>query len=284
MNPPGPGGAWTAVRVASGYVQGEDNFFYLGSKMKTAADMCIVPIPENFIFADIVQQDSKSKRQRECKYLSTVGVSGRSVGRAAEETASVFLLPDFKDDVNVGPGDGILRAGASTTAAQYGGAHPSGWGPNYTQVGDSPWVQQQSAGPASARVSVRKVGKNKWSFEGTSSQADEYNADALLYMELTIPENRSATYTLKMDAKVQTLSGICGLNLYMANGNKGASGTNYANGILTVSSPRLLSYSVTAENESPIADLNIAIYASSGTPTASSCTASGTIELTVPEE
>jgi len=293
LHPPNSTTAKPAVRVASGYVQGEDNFFYLGSKMKTAADMCIVPIPEHFIFADIVQQDSKSKRQRECKYLSTVGVSGRSVGRGAEETASVFLLPDFKDDVNVGPSEGILRAGASTTASAYGGAHPSGWTPNFTQVGDSPWVQQQSDGPASARVSVRKVGKSKWTFDATSTgdnvpngpnSSIPYSADALLNLELTIPENRSATYTLTMDATVQTLSGICGLNASLINGNKGAGGNNSGNGILTESSPRLLTYSLTAESEAPTATLNFAMFASSGARTASSCKATGTIELTIPEE
>lgn len=285
--------AQPAVRVASGYVQGEDNFFYLGSKMKSSADMCIVPIPDHFIFADTVEQDSKARRQRECKYLSTVGISGRSVRRAAEDsTAGVFELPDFTDDVNVGPSEGVLRAGASTTAAAYSGAHPVGWNPTFTQVTDVPWVQQQSAGPASARVVVKKLGKNKWSFEGSSNGDNvptgpytsvPYNGDALLDLDLTIPENRSATYTLKMEGKVQTLSGLCALSLNMANGSKGAGGNNYGNGIYE-GSPRLLSYSFTAESESPSAFVTLAIYASSGAPTASSCKATGTIELTIPEE
>jgi len=205
----------------------------------------------------------------------------------------VFLMPDFIDDLNVGPAEGKLGVDASVTAAAYGGAHPNSWRPTYTQVTDAPWVRQQSDGPSSARVVVKKVGKNKWSFEGTSTgdnvpngplSSIPYSAEVRLDAQLVIPETRAGTSQLKMDVTVQTLSGLCQLIARLGNDFKGAGGNNLVGGGVSESSPRLLTYSVSADDASRTAAFLFQIFASSGAQSASSCKATGTIELTVPEE
>jgi hypothetical protein len=290
--------AQPSVRVASGFVQGEDNFFYLGSKIHTPATMCILPLESHFIFSEKVELDSKARRKRECGFSDTLGVSAAMAERAGERAAGAaatgsFAPPDFTDDVHVGPGEGLLQAGAWTGAAAYEGQRPSGFNPALTTVAESaPWVQQQSSGPASARAVVRKTGKNKWEFEGTSTgesvpvgsnDSIPYNGNVVLDSELTIPDNLSGTYQLKMEITVQTLSGICALAAGISNGSKGGGGNNYGNGV-SESSPRLLTYSFTAENEARLASFNFNLYASSGSRTPSSCRAKGSIELIVPEE
>jgi hypothetical protein len=250
--------------------------------------MCIVPNPERFIFAETVLQDSKAKRKRECAHISTVGeVKTATSGRAAENAAAgAFLLPDFTDDVHVGPSEGVLRAGASTTAP---GVHPLSWGPTYTPVTDAPWVQQQSSGPASARVVVKKVGKNKWTVEGTATgdngppDSASLLGEAKLETELTIPDSRSGISTVKMDVTVQTLSGVCDLRAGVGFVT-GAGGSNSPTGMLSPSSPRILTYSLSESGASLKASLGFQIIAYPLQMTAGSCNAKGNIELILPEE
>jgi hypothetical protein len=285
---PKPPGTKSAVRVASAWTQGEDDFFYRGSKMNTTADMCIVPKVQNFILSERVEAASKTLAERLCGFRQTVSVVGRAFEPAARDTArGTFLLQDFMDDLNVGPSEGLLRVDASVTAAAFGGAHPSGWTPNYSSVTNKPWVRQQSSGPASARVAVTKVGKNKWSFDATSTgdsdSSTSYGSEVYLDAELTIPESRSGTSQLKMDVKVQTLSGLCTLAAGVANTVKGEGGNNFGNGV-SESSPRILTYSLSAEDASRSASLTLQIFASGGIKPATSCRATGMIELTLPEE
>jgi hypothetical protein len=290
--------ASSAVRVAASYVQGEDNFYYLGSRMGARATMCIVPKETNFIFSDSVEARGKSGSSSGCQFSDQV-VTARFVKDSAPVGGDgAFTLPDFSDDVQVGPSEGVLRAGAWTGA---GGLlsgidvqRPAGFAPQLSEVPDgTPWVQEYSFGDASAKAVIKKVGKNKWEIEGTATGAlivisdtefNSYTSNLVLDTQLTIPVNRSGTYTLNLDATAETAQGDCALGLGLYSQPKSDGGSNgYA---ITTDSPKKLSYSVTASDDYGPAGVNIALFAYATTRNGThpvECKAKATIELIVPE-
>lgn len=293
---PGLGDRRSAVRVAAGYVQGEDNFYYLGSKINSRAKMCIEPKEPNFIFSERVLKRGRLVNESSCPFSNGVVTRGARVSEAEEEAPAEFPLPEFNDTANVGPGEGLLRAGAwAASANNYATARPAGFDPVMSEVRDeAPWaVEQRSAGGAAGAV-VRKTGRNKWTIEAYAdgqyislSPADgiAYKADLSLTTSLAIPDSKSGTYTLKLDGRAEASSGVCGLSLALYSAPQTAGGNNGA--FVSTGSPRVLEYSVTANDRPGPAGINVGLVAY---PTAISethkvaCRAKGTIELTLPDE
>jgi hypothetical protein len=281
----------SAVRIAPGFVQGEDNFYYLGRKINAKATMCIEPYEANFIFSDRVLARGTNATRSGCPFNDQVVTRGT---RAAGD--ATFPAPGFSDDVHVGPSEGLLRAGAWTGASNnFTSARPAGYNPTLTEVvEDAPWVREYRSGNAVARVSIRKVGRNKWEIEGsadgefimlTETDVLNYTANMALNTSLAIPETRSGSYTLKLESSAEAVSGVCGLSVGAYSAPKTEGGDNSINGFVSAASPRALKYSVEAKDQPGPAGINLNLFAYTSSESRKvACRGKGTIELILPEE
>lgn len=178
----------SVLKLYTGRVQGEDDYFYIGKKINRTDDLCIVPKPEKFLFTPNAQQKETARvTNNPCAFNQSIVVH-----RAAEGTAGPAQRAYvFSDRVYVGPGSGyaILSNAAVGAPAAPGEISTPPINTVYVDTPvdqDHPYIRSESSGRSYARIQARQTGDLTWTLDLQvgGHQEPRHDPDGLPYFDL----------------------------------------------------------------------------------------------------
>lgn len=178
----------SVLKLYTGRVQGEDDYFYIGKRINRSDQLCIVPYPAHFLFTYDAQQKEKARvTNNPCAFNQTIVVH-----RQAEGAAGPMQVPYvFSDRVYVGPGSGQAIVSNAAVGAPSAPGEISTPPISTVHVDtpvdqDHPYIREQSSGLSYARIQARQTGDLSWSLDLQvgGHQEPRYFPDGLQYFDL----------------------------------------------------------------------------------------------------
>jgi hypothetical protein len=158
----------SVLKLYTGRVQGEDDYFFVGKRINRSDLLCIVPKPENFLFnEDALRVEKQRISNNPCAFNERIVVGRRADSSPA---GSARRQPVYSDRAYVGPGEALAlvsnaAVGAPSTPGEIATPPISTVNVNTQLDQDNPFVRQAGGGVSMARIEAKQTDDLTWTLD-----------------------------------------------------------------------------------------------------------------------
>ncbi|MGJ5815303.1 hypothetical protein [Paludibaculum fermentans] len=232
----------SVLKLYTGRVQGEDDYFFIGKRINRSDLLCIVPIDRHFLFSQDAQRVEKQRiSNNPCAFSEQLTVTRRA---DSSPTDSARRPSVYSDRVYVGPGEALAlvanaAVGAPGTPGEIATPPIITVNVNAQLDQDNPYVRQAGGGISVARIEARQTGDLTWTLDLKVSGHQEpiqdpdgfrhydlWTAYSMLDVYILFPTPpRDQPRKVKMSAK-STSDDICQMPIILASDQEIKSSTS----------------------------------------------------------
>ncbi|MGC4049800.1 MAG: hypothetical protein QM757_09840 [Paludibaculum sp.] len=158
----------SVLKLYTGRVQGEDDYFFIGKRINRSDLLCIVPMADHFLFnEDSLLVEKQRITNNPCAFNERIVVTRRA---ESSPGGSPRLQPVYSDRAYVGPGEALAlvanaAVGAPSTPGEISTPPISTVNVNTQLDQDSPYVRQAGGGISMARIEAKQTDDLTWTLD-----------------------------------------------------------------------------------------------------------------------